>query len=322
MPDTDRPLIVIPGDEPVQIVGSPRLEQLVEFGDVRLYDTRPSGEDEQLQRAAGATVMINSRGQVKWRGDILSQLPDLKMITTCGIGTDSIDLQACRELDIIVSNIPGRTAPVVAEHAFALMLAISRKVAFFTQRMKANEWHQVLSTSLAGKTLGVIGTGNIGCEMIRLSRAFGMEVIAWSFHPDSEKAQRLGFEYVAREEVFSRSDVISLHVKLTDESQHLVSQPQFELMRPGTLLVNTARGAVVDTAALVTALQSGHLGGAALDVYETEPLEPDHPLTSLDHVVLTPHCADQTPEGNDLLNQGCVENVIAFLSGRPQNVVT
>ena len=322
MPETDRPLIVIPGDEPVQIAGSPRLEQLVEFGNVRLYDTRPVDEDEQLQRASGAAVMINSRGQVKWQGELLRQLPELKMITTCGIGTDSIDLSACRELGIVVSNIPGRTAPVVAEHAFALMLSISRKVAYFTQKMKANQWHQVLSTSLGGKTLGVIGTGNIGSEMIRLSRAFGMKVIAWSFHPDPEKAQRLGFEYVTREEVFSRSDVISLHVKLTDESHHLVSQQQFEQMQPGTLLVNTSRGAVVDTTALVAALESGHLGGAALDVFETEPLEADHPLTDLDHVVLTPHCADQTPEGNDLLNQGCVENVIAFFEGQPQNIVT
>ena len=188
--------------------------------------------------------------------------------------------------------------------------------------MKRNDWHQILSTSLSGKTLGVIGTGNIGTEMIRLSRAFGMEVIAWSFNPDDDKARQMGFRYVERDEVFSQSDVVSLHVKLTDDSRHLVAARELSLMSPGSLLVNTARGAVVDTAALVEALDSGHLGGAALDVYENEPLETDHPLTRCEHVVLTPHCADQTPEGNDLLNLGATENAIAFLQGHPQNVVS
>lgn len=322
MPLPERPLVVVPGDDPVQITGSPRLEELASRADIRLFDTRPADDQEKLERAAGATAMINSRGAVAWSGELLSQLPDLKFITTCGIGTDAIDLVSCRELGIVVSNIPGRTAPVVAEHAFALMMAIARRTSYFTEAMKHNRWHQVLSTSLGGKTLGVIGTGNIGSEMIRLSRAFGMEVIAWSFHPDPAKAARLGFEYAERDEVFRRADVVSLHVKLTDLSRHLVAARELELMRPGALLVNTARGAVVDTDALVEALDSGHLGGAALDVFETEPLEADHPLTRCEHVVLTPHCADQTPEGNDLLNQGCVENTIAFLEGRPRNIVS
>lgn len=322
MSKTDRPLLVIPGDDPVQIAGSPRLETLGEHFEIRLFDNRPANDAEKLERAAGAAAMINSRGAVTWPGEVLRELPDLKFISTCGIGTDSIDLVACAELGITVSNIPGRTAPVVAEHAFALMLAIARKTAYFTAAMKQNNWHQVLSTSLSGKTLGVIGTGNIGTEMIRLSRAFGMEVIAWTFHPDAEKAAELGFRYVERDEVFARSDVVSLHVKLTDDSRHLVTSRELSLMSSGSLLVNTARGAVVDTAALVEALNSGHLGGAALDVYETEPLEADHPLTACEHVVLTPHCADQTPEGNDLLNLGATENAIAYLEGRPQNIVS
>ncbi len=322
MTSGDLPLLVIPGDDPVQIAGSPRLDSLAEHYSIRLFDNRPSSDEEKLERAAGATAMINSRGAVTWPGEVLAQLPDLKFISTCGIGTDSIDLEACRRLGIVVSNIPGRTAPVVAEHAFALMMAISRKTSYFTEAMKRNNWHQVLSTSLSGKTLGVIGTGNIGTEMIRLSRAFGMEVIAWSFHPDPSKAEQWDFQYVERDEVFRRSDVVSLHVKLTDDSRHLVTSRELDLMSRGSLLVNTARGAVVDTSAVVDALNSGHLGGAALDVFETEPLEADHPLTQCEHVVLTPHCADQTPEGNDLLNLGATENAIAFAEGQPQNIVT
>ena len=322
MNEAHRPRVVVPGDEPLQIAGSPRLDELEPFAEVVLHDNRPADDAQKLDRVAGAVAIINSRGQVTWPGELLGQLPDLKMITTCGIGTDAIDLDACRELGIVVSNIPGRTARVVAEHALALMVGVSRRLAYFTEQMKAGRWHQVLMMSLSGKTLGVIGTGNIGCAMIELARGIGMNVVAWTFHPDPEKAERLGFEYVEQDDLFRNSDVVSVHVKLTDDSRYLVAARQFELMRPGSLLVNTARGAVVDTRALVAALDSGHLGGAAIDVFETEPLTPGDPLLSCEQVILTPHCADQTPEGFDLLNQGCVENVIAFLEGRPQNVVT
>jgi phosphoglycerate dehydrogenase-like enzyme len=321
MSTTSRPVILIPGDDPPQIQSSPRLERLKEYGDVVLYDNRPQTEAELLDRTEDVTCVINSRGQVKWPGHVLKGLPNLKMITVCGIGTDAIDLEVAKEQGIVVSNIPGRTSPVVAEHAFALMLAVSRCTSFFTQKMKDGAWPLWLATSLSGKTLGVIGTGNIGCEMIRLSKAFGMNVIAWSFHPSEEKARRLGFQYVELDELLKQTDVVSLHVQLTDDSRNLIGERELSLMKPGSLLVNTARGAVVNSSALVNALNSGHLAGAGLDVFATEPLPADDPILNCDHVVLTPHCADQVPEGIDLLNSGCVENVIAFLEGRAQNVV-
>ncbi len=317
-----RPIILVPGDDPPQIQGSPHLDRLREHGEVVLYDTRPKDDAEKLARAREATIIINSRGQVKWSGDLIRQLPKLRMMTVCGIGTDAIDLAAAREHDVVVCNIPGRTAPVVAEHAFALMLAVSRRLAFQTIEMKQGKWPRILSTSLLGKTLGVVGTGNIGCEMIRLARAFGMRVVAWSFHPFPEKAEKLGFNYVEMEQLLEQSDVVSLHVKLTEESRNLIGERELTRMKRGSLLVNTARGAVVDMEALLAALDAGHLGGAALDVYHTEPLPPDHPILEREQVVLTPHCADQTPEGVDLLNGGAVDNVIAFLEGAPGNVVT
>lgn len=317
-----RPIILVPGDDPPQIQNSPHLDRLREHGEVVLYDTRPNSGAEKLGRAFEATIIINSRGQVKWPGDLIRQLPALKMMTVCGIGTDAIDIGAAREHGVVVCNIPGRTAPVVAEHAFALMMAISRRLAFQTIEMKKGEWPRILSTSLLGKTLGVVGTGNIGCEMIRLARAFGMRVLAWSYHPFPEKAEKLSFSYVEMDELLARSDVVSLHVKLTEESRNLIGEREFARMKAGSLLVNTARGAVVDMEALLAALDSGHLGGAALDVYHTEPLPPDHPILEREQIVLTPHSADQTPEGVDLLNGGAVDNVLAFLEGAPQNVVT
>lgn len=319
---SERPVIVIPGDDPPQMQGSAQLERLRRHGEVVLYDNRPDSIDEQLRRVRDAEVIINTRGQVKWPGEVLRQLPKLRMATVCGIGTDAFDLQAARSLGVTVCNIPGRTAAVVAEHAFALMLAVSRRTSWFTAEMKAGRWPQRLATSLAGKTLGVIGTGNIGCEMIRLSCGFGMEVIAWSFHPSEEKAARLGFRYVELPELLRTSDVVSLHVKLTDDSRGMIGQRELAAMKAGALLVNTARGEVVDSAAVAAAVESGHLAGLGLDVFDVEPPPVDHPLVRCKQVVLTPHCADQTPEGIERLNVGCADNVIAFLEGNPQNVVT
>jgi D-3-phosphoglycerate dehydrogenase len=148
-----------------------------------------------------------------------------------------------------------------------------------------------------------------------------MEVVAWTFNPTPERAARLGVRFLPLDDVLRLSDVVSVHVKLTPESRGLLGARELGLMKPGALLVNTARGAIVDTAALVAALRAGRLGGAGLDVFDQEPLPADHPLLGCEQVVLTPHNADQTPEGMDLLNQGVVDNVIAFLEGRPQNVV-
>jgi phosphoglycerate dehydrogenase-like enzyme len=314
--------IVIPGDDPIQLAGSLHLERLHAYGDVVLYRDRPEDDAEKIRRLADAIVLINSRSSVKWPGSLLRQLPALRFITVVGIGTDSIDLEAARELGIVVSNIPGRTANIVAEHALALMLAVARRVTDQTAELRAGRWTNLNLMYLGDKTLGVIGTGAIGARMMELGRAIGMRVLAWTFRPSAERAKKLGVEFVELDQLLRHSDVVSLHVKLTSQSRHLIGRPEFGRMKRGSLLINTARGPVVDTTALVEALQSGHLGGAGLDVYDTEPLPPDHPILHCRHIVLTPHNADQTPEGFDILNGGAVENVIAFLEGRQQNVVT
>ena len=319
---SDRPQVVVPGDNPPQIQGSPHLKRLDPYADVVLYADRCPCAEEKLKRAGDADIIINSRGMVTWPSEILHQLPKLRLISTCSIGTDMIDLEAAKELGIIVSNQPGRTAPVVAEQAFGLMLAIAKRAAFFTESMRAGRWPRVDHIYLHGKTLGIIGTGNIGAEMARLGGAIGMNVIAWTYHPSPERAEKLGVKFVGLDELLRTVDVVSIHAKLTDDSRSLIGKPQFDLMKPNTLLVNVARGPIVDTNALVDALNSGHLGGAAIDVFDQEPIPADHPLLGCEQVALTPHCADMTPEGVDLLNEGAVDNVIAFLQGQPRNVVT
>jgi phosphoglycerate dehydrogenase-like enzyme len=320
---TERVTIVVPGDQPAQIQGSPHLKRLDPYGEVVVYTDRPASPDEQLRRARDATVMLNSRGAVKWPAELLRQLPRLRMITVFGIGTDMVDLAAARELGIVVCNIPGKTAPVVAEHAFGLMLACAKRAVFQTDELRAGRWGtRIDNVYLHGKTLGVIGVGNIGARMARLGRAIGMQVLAWTFHPSPERAAALGVEFIELDELLRRSDVVSLHVKLTYESRGLIGRRELALMKPGAILVNAGRGPLVDEAALVEALESGHLGGAGLDVFTREPLPPDAPILRCRQVVLTPHNADSTPEGIDFLNEGAVDNALAFLEGRPQNVVT
>jgi D-3-phosphoglycerate dehydrogenase len=322
MGSSDRVVIVIPGDDPPQIQGSPHLDRLRQYGEVILYTDRPKSREEQLARTKDAVCLVNTRGAVKWPGEALRALPRLRMATVCGIGTDAFDLEAARALDVIVCNVPGRTSPLVAEHAFALMLAVAKRAAYQTAAIKAGQWPRTVdSVYLAGKTLGLVGTGNIGAAMARLARGLGMDVLAWTFNPSAERAAAIGVQYVPLDELLRTSDVVSVHVRLSPQSRGLLGAREIGLMKRGAILVNTARGAMVDTAALVDALDRGHLFGAGLDVFDQEPPPADHPLFRCEHVVLTPHNADATPEGVDMLNAGVVDNVVAFLEGRPRNVV-
>jgi D-3-phosphoglycerate dehydrogenase len=314
--------IVIPGDHPPQLQGSPHLQRLEAYGSVDLYKDLPQSDEEKVRRARGARCLINSRSSLKWPGAVLRQLPDLKVVSTCGIGTDAIDVAVAGELGIAVCNIPGRTAPVVAEHALGLMLAVAKRAWFQTNELKSGRWTGGNNLLLRGKLLGLIGAGSIAAETGRLAQAIGMRAQAWTFHPSVERSQRLGVPFVSFDELLRTSDVISVHLKLTPESRRLIGVREFARMRDGVHFINTARGAIVDRDALVAALQAGKVDGAGIDVFEVEPLPADDPLLGCTQVVLTPHNADQTPEGMEILNGGAVDNIIAFLEGRPQNLVT
>lgn len=316
-----RPVVVIPADFPPLVSRSPLLPQLEQFAEVRLHLDRPQSPAAQIQRMQDADILLNSRGSLSFPEHVLQALPRLKMIAVCGIGYDSIHLPTATRQGILVCNIPGRTAPIVAEHALALLLAASRRTSWMTAELRSGRWPGDLSLSLAGRRLGVIGTGHIGCEMLRLGKAIGMQTVAWSLHPDPAKAAQLGFEYLSLEELLRTSDAVSLHTRLSDQTRHLLNADRLALMKPAAVLVNTARGAVVDTLALADALQNRRLFAAGLDVYEHEPLPATHPLLACEQVVLTPHSADMTQAGVDLLTQGCIDNIAAFLQGQPRNVV-
>ena len=313
--------LVIPGDDPPQITGSPHLDRLKPYGDIVLHTTKPPSSSAKMERVQEADIIINCYGGTPWSKHELQQLPNLKMISLSSVGTDMIDLEHAREMGIVVSNVRGETAPIIAEHMFGLMLGAAKRCTIHTSQIKSGEWEPRDNIYLHGKTLGIIGTGNSGSVMAKLGNAIGMNVIAWTFHPSKDKEHKLNLKYVEFNELLSTSDVISLHLKLTKESRNILASQQFALMKPGAILVNGARAGLIDTNALINALKTNHLSGVALDVYDREPIPPNHELLTFNQVVLTPHIADQTPEGREILNKCVVDNAIAFLNGTPENVV-
>ena len=276
----------------------------------------------------------------------LRQMPGLRLIATRSTGYDHIDLDYCRVAGIAVCNVPHYGDHTVAEHAFALLLALTRHVVDAAEQTRRGGFSAagLRGIDLAGKTLGVIGAGRIGRRAITIGRGFGMEVLAFDLQPDQTAAKTLDFRYAGLDEVLRRADVLSLHVPGDGGSHHLISDPEFAAMKPGALLINTARGGVVDPEAMVRALASGRLGGAGLDVLPEEPamrdeaeiFRADHPaigseslrsilaghaLLGFANVIVTPHIAYNTHEALARLVATTIENIEAFARGAPRNLV-
>ncbi|MGH8068426.1 MAG: 2-hydroxyacid dehydrogenase [Candidatus Entotheonellia bacterium] len=317
-----RATIVIPDDFPPVISNTPALETLKTQGDVEIYTSRPDTQDELITRIRGAHTVVNIRAYCKFTAEVLKACPGLKHLAVWGTGTDNVDLPAAKALGILVTNTPNTATDSVAEQGLALMLAVARKLPFIDTQVKRGEWVRGMLTQLAGKTLGVLGTGAIGLRMAQLGKGIGMQVIAWSYHPDPAKAKAVGLRYLpTMTDVLQQADVVSLHVRYSPETERMVGANELAQMKPTALLINTARGQLVDQRALYEALRDGKIAGAGLDVFEQEPIDPHDPILTLPNIVLSPHTAGTTPEalmnGLDL----CAANVGAFLEGRVQNRV-
>jgi len=248
----------------------------------------------------------------------------LEVIGRAGAGVDTIDVEAATERGIIVMNTPGGNTTAVAEHTLALLLALARRVPVADATLKAGRWekNRLQGVELLGKTLGILGLGRIGGEVARRALGFRMQVVAYDPYLTREVAERLGVESVELDELFARSDFITIHTPLTGDTRHLIGEAELARMRPGVRLVNCARGGIIDEAALARALASGHVGGAGLDVFEQEPPPADHPLLRFEQVVLTPHLGAATDEAQsavalaiadqvaDVLVRGVVANAV------------
>ena len=311
------PQIVIPDDAPPVMAQSAAYRALLERAAVDYHDTLPASEEGLIERIAGAGVVINIRSSTRFTDEVFRQSPNLRLLSLWGTGTDNVDLAAAARHGVTVTNTPGVSAFSIAEHALALMLAAARRIPRVDAEIRQGHWPRGQAAQMHGKTLGIVGLGAVGRQFARLGAGIGMRVIAWTIHPNPA----LGFELVSLDELLRSSDVVSLHLRLSSETRGFMGKSEIEKMKPSAILINTARGAIVDEQALLDALTSNRIAGAGLDVFEAEPLLYGHPLTRLENVVLTPHSAGVTPEALEAGLKLSIDNVWNFLEGRPTNVV-
>lgn len=259
------------------------------------------GKPDVLKEALPRAVVLLVRSETQVTDAVLGTAPRLKFVGRAGMGVDNIDVPAATRRGVTVMNTPGANTVSAAEHAIGLMLALVRRIPRAAESMRKGEWDRkrFAGTELHGKVLGLVGLGRIGSHVAGIARAFGMTIIAHDPFLSEARAREIGAELASLDDLFTRADVISLHVALTDKTRHLIDARRLGLMRPKAVLINTARGALIDDAALITALRDKKIGGAGLDVFEPEPLPADSPYRALDNVVLTPHLAASTSEAQE-----------------------
>lgn len=277
------------------------------------YPDRNEDPNELKKRMFEADIVIISN--IPLPEDILTCCPFLKMISVAFTGLDHIDLQFCKENNIVVKNAAGYATSGVAELAIGLMLDILRHITFLdTNTRNGGTRNNFLGRQIKGKTVGIVGTGAIGMETARLAIAFGATVLGWS-RTEREEAKAIGIQYVSLEELLQQSDIISLHTPLTDETFHLINEEKLSLCKPNAVIINTARGNVIDMNGLAKALHNGALAGAAIDVFEKEPpLSLDHPLFQAPNCIVVPHIAYATQEAFEDRIKIVIQNINLFLN--------
>ena len=277
------------------------------FEVVRIDDSASHAFQAALAEADGLVV----RSATKVSREMLSNSPRLKVVGRAGVGVDNIDLTAAAERGIAVLNSPAGNTVAAAELTMALILSVVRRVAEADRSMRAGKWERarLRGVQLKDRTLGLVGAGRIGGEVAVRCRAFGMKVIVYDPYLSPERAEDLGLALTDLDQVLAHGDIISLHVPLTDETRHLIDGKAISRMKSGAFVVNVSRGGVIDEEALARALIDGHLAGAALDVFESEPLSPESPLLDLPNVVLTPHLGASTVEAQEMVAHEIAESV-------------
>jgi phosphoglycerate dehydrogenase-like enzyme len=289
--------------------------EVVEFSD-HLDD-----EEALAARLEPFDVVVAMRERTPFPRSLLHRLPNLKLLVTTGAKNASIDIAAARELGITVCGTGAHPSGPV-ELTWALILAVARHLPAEDADVRAGGWQRTVGTDLAGAALGVFGLGRLGEKVARIGAAFGMDVVAWSQNLTDERAAEVGVRRVERDELFATADVVTVHLVLSERTRGLIGPAELALMKHTAVLVNTARGPIVQEAALIEAIREGRLAGAGLDVYDIEPLPVDHPLRELRNVVLTPHIGYGTRGSYAIYHGEAVEDVLAYLAGSPVRVMT
>ncbi len=294
----------------------PHFEILRQAGfDVEVVDRSldlgdPNVFADQLQNV-DATIA----GSEPYTPAVLERCPKLRVIARTGVGFDAVDLEACDSKRIVVSTTPGVNHHAVAEHTIAMLMAVARGWPDNDMRVRDGRWQRIARPRVMGRTLGIVGLGRIGKAVAWRAAGLGLNVLAYEPYPDNEFLKQHRIETVSFDELLARSDFVSLHLPATAENHHLMSTENLSKMKPGSVLLNTARGRLVDEAALCESLQSGHLAGAGLDVFETEPLPTDHPLLEFSNVLLAGHLAGLDQESHEDTFSMAAETIIALQRG-------
>lgn len=284
----------------------------------------PFADAEDVVRSlAESEIVAAMRERTAFPRSIVERLPKLKLLITTGMRNASFDMAALRDRGVTVCGTggPGGGNEDTAELAWGLILGAARRIAEDHAFMRHGGWQTRIGHRVAGKTLGLLGLGRLGSAVARVGIAFGMKAIAWSQNLTAEKAAEQGVERVEKDELFRRSDILSVHLVLSDRSRGLVGAREIGLMKPTSILVNTSRGPICDTAAIIEALKGGRLAYAGFDVYDQEPLPLNHPLRTAPNVILTPHIGYVTEENYRSSYPQIVENILGYLDGKPIRVI-
>ncbi|MCX8196550.1 MAG: glyoxylate reductase [Acidilobaceae archaeon] len=300
------------------------LERLAKYYELEVWDRYKEPPYEVLLRKSREADAFLSLLTDRIDCNLLSG-SRLRIVAQYAVGFDNVDVKCATEHGIYVTNTPGVLTEATAEHTWALILSLARRIVEADHYVRWGEWWRVgtawhplmlLGVELEGKTLGVVGIGRIGSRVAEIAKAFRMRVVYYDVERKRELEEKLGIEYRELDDLLAVSDIVTLHTPLTPETRYLINEERLRRMKRGSLLINTARGAVVDTNALVKALREGWIAGAALDVFEREPLEPNHPLLAFKNVVVTPHIASATSETRRRMAELAAENLIAFYEGK------
>lgn len=297
-----------------------RLERVQEAGQFTAHVGQPENDQQFIERIGDANALMLGWGLPV---DVMNAAPNLELIAFVGIGAGNfVDLDAAVARGITVCNTPGYADNTVAEHALAMMLATARHLGRLDRDLRKGRWNQSLAGfELRGRKLGLVGFGGIGARFAALARGIGMTVRAWTRNPSPQRARRHGIEFADLDSILRDSDVLSVHAALAPETEKLLDSRALALTKPGVIIINTARGEIIEENALLTALRSGHVAAAGLDVYHQEPLPSDHPLLALDNVLLSPHVAFNTPQATHALLDISIDNIVHYYRGDPVNVV-
>lgn len=289
--------------------------------DVDITHGRTPGGAEGAALLAPYDIVVTSREETRFDRALVERLPKLKLLVTHGQRNAALDMAALAARGVTVCGTGYGFPAATVELAWGLILALAKGIPTEDRGIRDGKWNIGLAGGLTGKTLGVLGLGDLGSGVAKVGRAMGMKVIAWSQNLTAERCAETGVTLVGKEELFSRADVLSVHVVLGDRTRSLVGAREIGLMKPTAYLINTSRGPIVDEAALIAALRAGAIAGAGLDVFDQEPLPPGHPLRKLPNTVLTPHIGGRTRENFAARYKDCLEDVQAWLAGKPVRVL-